>query len=317
MARPRPRCDRGEMDLGTLYARTVEGWAERVNAVSPGRWDDPTPCREWTVRDLVNHVCGEDRWTAPLVEGRTIEEVGHRLDGDLLGGDPISSALAAAAEATRAVAHGLPDARPVHLSYGDEQLDEYVHQLAADHLIHGWDLAVATGGDPRLDPALVAEVSRWFAEREELYRSAGVVGPRAASHGDPQSELIAGAGRDPEWGPNHAALTRFSRAFGDGDVDAIMALMTDDCVFEATGPAPDGVRHEGAAATRAVWSQLFGETRDATFTEEEAFVCGDRGVLRWRFDWTDERGEPGHVRGVDVLRLRDGKVAEKLSYVKG
>ena len=317
MARSRPRCDRGEMDLGTLYARTVEGWAERVNAVPPGRWDDPTPCREWTVRDLVNHVCGEDRWTAPLVDGRTIEEVGHRLDGDLLGSDPISSALAAAAEATRAVAHGLPEARPVHLSYGDEQLEEYVHQLAADHLIHGWDLAVATGGDPRLDPALVAEVSRWFAEREELYRTAGVVGPRAASHGDPQSELIAGAGRDTGVGaePRRAdpllpGLRRRRRGRDHG---------ADDRRLRLRGHRPRARRGpaRGAAATRAVWAQLFGETRDATFTEEEAFVCGDRGVLRWRFDWTDERGEPGHVRGVDVLRLRDGKVAEKLSYVKG
>jgi uncharacterized protein (TIGR03086 family) len=305
------------MDLNTLYARTVEAWAERVNAVPADRWDDPTPCRDWKVRDLVNHVCGEDLWTAPLMTGRTIAEVGDRFDGDLLGADPIRSALAAAGEATRSVAETLPGHGTVHLSYGEESMDEYVHQLAADHLIHGWDLAVATGGDPRLDPALVAEVAAWFAEREELYRAVGAIGPRAASHGDPQGELLAGAGRDPGWGPNHAGLARFSAAFGSGDVDAIMALMTDDCVFEATGPAPDGVRHEGASAVRGVWEDLFGGTRDATFTEEESFVCGDRGLLRWRFDWTGEDGAPGHVRGVDVLRLRDGKVCEKLSYVKG
>ena len=43
----------------------------------------------------------------------------------------------------------------------------------------------------------------------------------------------------------------------------------------------------------------------------------DRGVLRWRFDWQGDDGTPGHVRGVDVLRFRDGLVSEKLSYVKG
>ncbi|MFC4786872.1 TIGR03086 family metal-binding protein [Nocardioides sp. MAHUQ-72] len=305
------------MDLNTLYARTVEGWAERVNAVPADRWGDPTPCRDWTVRDLVNHVCGEDLWTTPLVEGSTIAEVGDRFDGDLLGADPIRSALDAAREATRAVAGSLPSGGTVHLSYGEEKLEEYVHQLAADHLIHGWDLAVATGGDPRLDPALVHEVAAWFAEREEMYRAAGVVGPRASSHGDPQGDLLAGAGRDADWGPNHAALARFSTAFGSGDVDAIMALMTDDCVFEATGPAPDGQRYVGAAAVRGVWDELFGQTGQPAFTEEEAFVCGDRGVLRWRFDWVDEHSGPGHVRGVDVLRLRDGLVCEKLSYVKG
>ena len=113
------------------------------------------------------------------------------------------------------------------------------------------------------------------------------------------------------------ALDRFAAAFGSGDVDAIMALMTDDVVFEATGPAPDGVRHTGADAVRQVWVELFGETPGAAFTTEEAVMAGDRGVLRWRFDWEGEDGTPGHVRGVDVLRFRDGKVAEKLSYVKG
>ena len=144
-----------------------------------------------------------------------------------------------------------------------------------------------------------------------------MVAPRGISHGGAQGDLLAAFGRDAEWGANHAGLARFSAAFGRGDVDAIMALSTDDCVFEATGPAPDGERHEGAAALRAVWEQLFGETGEPAFTEEESFVCGDRGVLRWRFDWRDADGGPGHVRGVDVLRLRDGKVCEKLSYVKG
>ena len=114
-----------------------------------------------------------------------------------------------------------------------------------------------------------------------------------------------------------AALSEFSAAFGSGDVDAIMALMTDDVVFESTGPAPDGQRVEGAEAVRAVWVEVFGGTADAQFTEEESFADGDRGVLRWRFTWTEGDGSPGHVRGVDVLRFRGGLVAEKLSYVKG
>ncbi len=114
-----------------------------------------------------------------------------------------------------------------------------------------------------------------------------------------------------------AALTAFSAAFGSGDVDAIMALMTQDVVFEGTGPAPDGVRVEGAAAVRLVWEELFGQTRDALFTEEESVALEDRGVLRWRFSWTEPDGSPGHVRGVDVLWFRDGLVREKLSYVKG
>jgi ketosteroid isomerase-like protein len=218
--------------------------------------------------------------------------------------------------ATTATAAKLPGGGTVHLSYGEEQLAEYVHQLAADHLVHAWDLAVATDGDARLDPHLVGEVHAWFAGREEMYRSGGAIGPRGVSHGGGQGGLLAAFGRDSEWGAAHAGLARFSAAFGSGDVDTIMSLMTDDCVFEATGPAPDGVRHQGADAVRAVWADLFGNTPGAAFTEEESFVCGDRGVLRWRFDWAGDDG-PGHVRGADVLRFRDGKVCEKLSYVKG
>jgi ketosteroid isomerase-like protein len=93
--------------------------------------------------------------------------------------------------------------------------------------------------------------------------------------------------------------------------------MTADCVFEATGPAPDGVRHEGRDAVREQWVQLFATGSDAQFTEEDAFHSGDRAVVRWRYDWTAADGEAGHVRGVDVLRFRDGKISEKLSYVKG
>jgi len=305
------------MDLNTLYHRTVECWAARVNAVRADQWGDPTPCTEWTVRDLVNHVVGEDLWTVPLMQGSTIAEVGDRLSGDLLGDSPRPVALDAAKEAVSVVGERLPHEGKVHLSYGDEDASEYVRQLAADHLIHAWDLAAATGGDTRLDPHLVAEVAAWFADNEEMMRSVGVIGPRASRTGEPQADLLAGAGRDAAWGANHATLARFSAAFGAGDVDQIMALMTDDCVFESTDPAPDGRRYDGAAAVREVWRSLFDETPDAVFEEEESFVCKDRGVLRWRFGWTGPDGTPGHVRGTDVLRFRDGKVSEKLSYVKG
>lgn len=305
------------MDLNTLYHRTVECWASLVNSVAKDQWDDPTPCQEWTVRDLVNHVVGEDRWTVPLMEGRTIEQVGTRFEGDLLGADPIASALEAAKEAVSVVAERLPQGGKVHLSYGDEDPAEYIRQLAADHLVHGWDLAAAIGGDTRMEPHLVTAVAAWFADREEIYRAAGAIGPRGPLTGDAQADLLAAFGRRAQWGRNDALLTRFSNAFGAGDVDAIMSLMTDDCVFEATSPAPDGGRHEGAAAVRRVWEELFTGTADASFATEEAFACEDRGVLRWRFSWTEADGSPGHVRGVDVLRFRDGKVSEKLSYVKG
>lgn len=112
------------------------------------------------------------------------------------------------------------------------------------------------------------------------------------------------------------AVNRFNDAFSRHDVDAVMQAMTDDCVFENTRPTPDGERIEGAEAVRAFWERFFERSPQARFTTEEMFAAGDRCVVRWRYDWVRE-GTAGHIRGVDVFRIRDGKVAEKLSYVKG
>jgi uncharacterized protein (TIGR02246 family) len=114
-----------------------------------------------------------------------------------------------------------------------------------------------------------------------------------------------------------AVVDRFNEAFNRHDVDAVMALMTADCVFENTYPPPDGERHEGQAAVRAAWEALFAATPSARFAAEEIVAQGDRCTVRWRYTWVDSAGQPGHIRGIDLFRVRDGKVAEKLSYVKG
>lgn len=113
-----------------------------------------------------------------------------------------------------------------------------------------------------------------------------------------------------------AAVERFNEAVNRHDVNAIMAAMTDDCVFESTRPAPDGERFEGRARVRAFWESFFQRSPQARFETEEMIVAGDRCVVRWTYCWVRD-GSPGSVRGVDVFRVRDGRVAEKLSYVKG
>ena len=112
-----------------------------------------------------------------------------------------------------------------------------------------------------------------------------------------------------------AAVDRFNDAFNRHDVDGVMAAMTDDCVFESTSP-PHGDRHEGQAAVRAAWEAFFAASPTAHFDAEEVIVAGDKCVVRWAYSWTDG-DTPGSVRGVDVITVRDGKVAEKLAYVKG
>ena len=185
-----------------LYGRSLDGFVTLVRQVEARQWDAPTPCADWTVRKLINHVVGEDRWTAPLFGGATIAEVGDRFDGDLLGEDPAGSAAAAADEARAAV--GAPGAldRTVHLSFGETPAQEYAYQLLADHLVHGWDLAAAIRADRRLDPAVVEACSEWFVAREDMYRQAGAIGPAVEVDGaDPQDRLIAAFGRRPDWTP--------------------------------------------------------------------------------------------------------------------
>ena len=113
-----------------------------------------------------------------------------------------------------------------------------------------------------------------------------------------------------------AVIERFNEAVNRHDVDAIMSCMTADCVFENTRPAPDGTRITGQTAVRAFWEEFFRRSPQARFETEDVIAAGDRCVVQWAYHWIRD-GTAGHVRGVDVFRVRDGKVAEKLSYVKG
>ena len=113
-----------------------------------------------------------------------------------------------------------------------------------------------------------------------------------------------------------AAVERFNAAVNRHDPDAVVAALTEDCHFEST-PPPDGETYDGAGAIGAFFRKLFDTAAERTFEMEEIVTAEDRAVVRWRHRWIDETGNPGHVRGVDLFRVRDGKVAEKLSYVKG
>jgi uncharacterized protein (TIGR03086 family) len=296
-----------------LHAGAMAAFDAAVREVRPDQWHLPTPCADWDVRTLVNHVVGEARWMVPLLAGRSIADVGGALDGDLLGEDPAAAWATARDEALGAASAADVDTRIVHLSFGDTPALEYLRQLTADYLVHAWDLATAIGADDRLDPELVEAVAAWFTGQADAYRGAGVVASAVPvpDGADSQRRLLGQFGRDQQTCATAAAVDRFSAAFERRDVDAVMAAMTDDCVFESTAP-PDGARHEGQLAVRAAWTDFFRASADARFTTEEQLVCGDRVLTRWCYTWAD-----GHVRGVDVFRVRHGRVAEKLSYVKG
>jgi steroid delta-isomerase-like uncharacterized protein len=109
----------------------------------------------------------------------------------------------------------------------------------------------------------------------------------------------------------------FNDAFNRHDVPAMMALLSDDCVFENTSPAPDGTRYAGKAAVTQFWQDFFRASPQARIQIEEIFGMDWHCLMRWRYEWVDAAGQPGHVRGVDIFTVKDGLISEKLSYVKG
>jgi predicted SnoaL-like aldol condensation-catalyzing enzyme len=107
-------------------------------------------------------------------------------------------------------------------------------------------------------------------------------------------------------------VIKFNDAFNQHDVAGMMQLMTADCIFENTAPAPDGTVYKGREAVTQFWERFFEESPQAHIDIEEIFGLGGHCIMRWRYSWGD-----GHVRGVDIFKVQDGLIAEKLSYVKG
>ena len=181
-----------------MYRRSVEEFGRRVTAIGEGDWDRPTPCTDWTVRELVRHLVYEELWTPPLLEGQTIADVGDRFEGEVLGSDPQVAWKEAAAAALAAAS---PDVlgRTVHLSFGDVPGEEYLGQLTADHVIHAWDLARGIDGDDRLDPDLVRFVYDFLAPQVDQWRGAGVFADavEVPADADLQTKLLAITGRTP------------------------------------------------------------------------------------------------------------------------
>jgi predicted SnoaL-like aldol condensation-catalyzing enzyme len=112
-------------------------------------------------------------------------------------------------------------------------------------------------------------------------------------------------------------VLEFNEAFNRHDVPGMMRLMSDDCVFENTDPAPDGSLYSGREAVTQFWVDFFRESPHAHIEIEEIFGLGLRCVMRWRYEWVDAAGAKGHVRGVDIFQIKDGLISEKFSYVKG
>ena len=185
------------MSIPELHRRAVEQFGAFAHEVGDDQWGSPTPCTKWDVRALVHHLVYENVWTPPIFEGQTIEEVGDRFEGDLLGNDPKAAWDQAAKDAIAAVHDEGAMSRTVHLSFGDLPGEEYARELFTDHLIHAWDLARSTGADDALDPELVEACYEINKPQEDRLKRSGMFGERIdpPPDADLQTKLLAVFGR--------------------------------------------------------------------------------------------------------------------------
>jgi uncharacterized protein (TIGR03086 family) len=182
---------------GQLYARAMAFTQRIIEQVPQDRWHEPSPCAEWDARQVANHIIGENLWAGELFQGKTVAEVGGALDGDLTGDDPAATYRRSVQLARQAVETPGAMEATCHLSFGDHSGADYASQLFMDTLIHGWDIARATGQEIRIDPELVAPCLPIAEELTRRFRAAGVFGESlpVAADADPQTKLLALVGR--------------------------------------------------------------------------------------------------------------------------
>src|SRR5262249_61633916 len=139
-----------------LLSRADDGFAQRLALVRPGQWAAPTPCTEWDVRALVNHVVGANRRYTMLLHGATTDQVEATRAVDHLGDDPVTSFAATAAELTAAFGEPGAMARTAYHRAGERTGVQLLEMRVVDIAVHAWDLARATGAGESLDPAVAA-----------------------------------------------------------------------------------------------------------------------------------------------------------------
>lgn len=179
------------------YVAALGEFDRRVRGARSEQWHNATPCTEWDVRALVNHLVIEQLWAPLLLDGATVEDVGDRFDGDQLGDDPVAAWASAAAAAREAFAAPGALRRFVELSYGRRPAEGYCQEMTLDLTVHAWDLARGIQADERLDERLVGDVLAFIEPQVEQLAATGLFAPPVAvgDDADAQTRLLALLGR--------------------------------------------------------------------------------------------------------------------------
>ncbi|MTD15718.1 TIGR03086 family protein [Nakamurella sp. YIM 132087] len=185
------------MDLMQAHGSGLRRFDERVHQIHPTQWGSATPDTDWTVRDLVNHLVGEQLWVPDLLGGASIAEIGDRYDGDVLGDDPVAAWSAASIAARAAWTAPGATERTVQLSTGPSPATEYLRQMTFDLVVHSWDLARAIGAPEDMPNDLVHFVLEDMRGEIARWQGSGMFAPPldTAACTDDLTELLALTGR--------------------------------------------------------------------------------------------------------------------------
>lgn len=185
------------LELPEAHAQALEHTRRSVAGVTPEQLPEPSNCDGWDVHTLLDHLVSGNLWVPELVGGKTIEEVGDRLDGDVIGDDPAAAYDASAEPAAAAFrAEGAME-RPVAVSYGPVPGSVYCGHRLIDVLIHGWDIATSTGQDTNLPLDLVEACFEVVEPQIAQLEGSGMFGGgvTAPPGADRQGQLLALLGR--------------------------------------------------------------------------------------------------------------------------
>ena len=158
-----------------------------VKKVATADMDAPTPCSQWNVRELVNHMLYELAWVPELLAGKTVAQVGDSLDGDLIGKD-LQHAWRANAQTVRTATKLAPPEKVVHLSYGNLPASEYLAEVAGDIVIHTWDLAKGIGVDFHIPENTAKAIFERTRTHISDWRAKGLVSDEVPTPADASAE---------------------------------------------------------------------------------------------------------------------------------
>ena len=183
-------------DIGQLLSAAMDSCLNTVEGVPDATWGE-IAIGEWSTRDVVNHVTYEALWAAELYRGATIEDVGERFEGDVVGDDPKKAFRESVVDAKSVIAQPGAMDRTTYLSIGPTPGNEYGMQLFQDFLIHGWDIATGSGQDSSLDETLLQACLPQSELTRETFAESGAFGDNinVPADADLQTRVLALLGR--------------------------------------------------------------------------------------------------------------------------